>query len=84
MPIVYVLRSKKNGKKYVGFTEGSIEERLKQHRSGSTQWTRQNTPFDLVYQEVVADKSTALRRERFFKTGQGRRFIERVSEQIAL
>ena len=80
MYTVYVLKSQKNGKKYVGSTGEDIKERLTQHRSGSTQWTRQNGPFELIYREVVSDKVVALRREKFLKTDQGRRFITRISE----
>jgi putative endonuclease len=73
---IYVLKSLKNRKHYVGFTEKTIEERLAQHKSGSTQWTRQNGPFELVYQEEFQDKFAAQRRERFLKSGHGREFLK--------
>ena len=81
---VYVLKSQKNGKRYVGITGESLEVRLAQHRSGSTQWTRQNDPFEIIYQETFPDKVVAVRRERFLKTGQGRKAIEHLSKQVAL
>ena len=76
MPFVYVLRSKKNGKRYVGCTSKTVEERFKEHNSGNTRWTRQNGPFDLVYSEILPDLREARRRERFFKSGQGRKFLD--------
>ena len=75
---VYVLRSLRNGKRYVGFTKETVEERLRQHRSGSTQWTKQNGPFELVHTEEVDDKQTAQRRERFLKSGHGREILNRL------
>ena len=75
---VYVLVSLKNGKRYVGFTGETLEERLRQHKSGSSVWTKQNAPFNLIYSESFPDKLSAQRRERFFKTGQGRAFLNRV------
>ena len=72
---VYVLKSLKNGKRYVGLTSKSVEERLRQHRSGSTQWTRQNGPFQLVHAESFPDQTAARRREKFLKSGHGREFL---------
>ena len=76
MITVYVLKSLKNNKRYVGIPEKGIEERLRQHRSGSSVWTKQNGPFKLIYHETYLDKRSALRREQFLKSGQGRRFLD--------
>ena len=51
MHYVYVLRSSKNNKRYVGFTSKDPKVRLEEHMSGTNSWTRQNKPFQLVYQE---------------------------------
>ena len=75
---VYVLRSLKNGKRYVGFTAHGIEARLRQHKSGSSQWTKQNGPFELVHTEIFPDRLSAHRREKFLKSGHGREFLTRV------
>ncbi len=76
MFIVYVLKSQKNGKRYIGMTSKSINKRLDWHRWGLTSWTRQNRPFDLLYTEELQTKSDALKREQYLKTGQGRRTID--------
>ena len=73
---VYVLRSLRNGKRYVGVTRKGVEERLRQHRSGSSQWTRQNSPFVLLHVEDLVDLTQARRRERFMKSGQGRKWFD--------
>ena len=78
MYYVYVLRSLKNGKRYVGWTSEDPTVRLKQHRSGSTQWTKQNGPFELVYTEEHPDKALAIRRESVLKSGHGRQFLDVV------
>ena len=75
---VYVLKSLKNGRRYIGLTGQGLEERLKQHQSGSTQWTRQNGPFQLIYTEQFLDKRSAQNRERFLKSGHGREFLNRI------
>ena len=78
MYYVYVLRSLKNGKRYVGSTSKSVAIRLGQHRSGSTQWTRQNGPFEIVHVEEFSDKISARQRERSLKTGNGRAFLDKI------
>ncbi len=69
---VYVLRSLRNGKQYIGWTRKTVLERLRQHRSGSTRWTKQNGPFEVVYEEHYSDAAEARQRERYLKTGCGR------------
>ncbi len=63
MYYVYVLKSKKNNKRYVGFTAKEPEERLREHNAGSSTWTRKNKPFELMYSELFADKKSTLARE---------------------
>jgi len=73
---VYVLRSDKNNKRYVGFTSKSADERLHEHLTGTNQWTRQNGPFRLIHTELYQDKHSAIKRERFLKSGQGRKWLD--------
>ncbi|MBU0646103.1 GIY-YIG nuclease family protein [Patescibacteria group bacterium] len=73
---VYVLRSTTNNKRYVGFTSKPVNERLADHLSGSNPWTRRNGPFKIIYQELFEDKTTAIRREHFLKSGQGRKWLD--------
>ena len=72
---IYVLKSTKNGKRYVGYTKGSPETRLRQHNSGSNKWTKENGSFELVYTERYEDSGEARRRERFLKSGVGRKIL---------
>ena len=73
---VYVLQSLKNKKRYIGFTSKSIEQRMIWHEQGLTVWTRQKGPFVLRYSESYNTKDEAQGRERYFKTGQGRRTLQ--------
>ncbi len=65
MFIVYILKSIKNQKKYVGYTSKDIYTRLKEHNRGCNKWTRSNSPFEIIYTEKLSDKKKALDRERF-------------------
>ena len=73
---VYVLRSLKNRKRYVGSTRLKPEDRLQQHHYGSNSWTKQNGPFELIYSEKVLTFSEARKRETFLKSGIGRKFLD--------
>jgi len=73
---VYVLKSQRNGKRYTGYTGKDPLSRLKEHNLGSNKFTRQNSPFILVYTEEYSDKVSAIRREKFLKSGQGRKFLD--------
>ena len=78
MYVVYVLLSTRNGKRYVGCTSKLAAERLKEHNDGTNKFTRHNRPFRLLYQEWYRDKKVAFKRERFLKSGQGRRFLDSI------
>ncbi len=75
---VYVLESLRNGKRYVGSTAKAPEIRLREHNGGSNRWTRQNGPFKLVYYEECESKVEASRRERFLKSGAGRKIRDEL------
>ncbi len=72
MHYVYVLRSIKNNKRYLGYTSKSVLTRLAEHNSGTNRWTRQNGPFELVYLDEFASIEEARDVEKFLKSGQGR------------
>ena len=72
MHYVYVLRSEKTEKKYVGSTQLSPEIRTAEHNGGKVPWTRSHRPLKLIYFEQFKSKDIALKREHFFKTGKGR------------
>lgn len=75
MFFTYVLISKKDGRYYVGFTS-DINERLKSHNGGIVESTKNRRPFEVVYYEACLSKDNAVKREKYFKTGFGRRFLK--------
>lgn len=73
---VYVIRSEE-GFRYTGFTE-NIEKRLIEHNEKKLSlWTKRGTNWDLIYKEEFEDKTEALKREKWFKTGVGRDFLKK-------
>jgi len=73
---VYVLRSLRNGRHYVGFTSRPLEQRLEEHNRGHPKgWSSRNGPFEAVYQEKYDGESEARARERFLKSGRGREWL---------
>jgi len=75
MYYTYVLKSLKDGKLYIGFTK-NIERRFKEHQKGLVRITKNRKPFHLVYYEACLKKTNAIQREKYFKTGFGRRFLK--------
>jgi len=76
MYTVYVLKSLKNDKRYIGYTSKSAPDRLKEHNTGSNKFTKRNSPFRIYYREILNTKTKAIQRERFLKSGQGRKFLD--------
>jgi putative endonuclease len=67
---VYVLKDKASGRLYIGSTE-DMERRLTEH-------SRKRPPFNLVLQVNVPTKNEALRREKYLKSGNGRRSLKNL------
>ncbi|MBN1325867.1 GIY-YIG nuclease family protein [Candidatus Falkowbacteria bacterium] len=81
MYYVYVLKSLKNGKRYVGFTSKQLNARFKEHNAGSNKWTRENRPFINIYSEEYKTKTEAMKREKFLKSGQGRKILDSIIDK---
>ncbi|MCF8412089.1 MAG: GIY-YIG nuclease family protein [Melioribacteraceae bacterium] len=71
---VYVLCSKKDHKRYIGLTN-NLEKRLAQHNAGLVKPTKFRRPLELIYLEEFESRSSAAMREKFFKSGFGRDFL---------
>lgn len=71
----YVLQSSKDGKLYIGYTDNLLR-RCKEHNNGLVKATRSRTPLKLVYYEACLKKEKAIKREKYFKTGYGRKFLK--------
>jgi putative endonuclease len=71
---VYVLRSLKDSKFYVGYT-ANLQSRIAVHEEGKVLSTRARLPLELVYYEASRIESDALRREKYLKSTYGKRYI---------
>ena len=78
---VYILKSRKNGIFYIGYTR-NLRRRLKKHNSGKVFSTKQYIPYELIYFEGYLSRIDAISREKALKHhGQGfRRLKERLKE----
>jgi putative endonuclease len=75
---VYVLKSQKNGGRYTGFTRKTPSIRLEEHNRGINRWTCKNKPFDLIHFERFRSRKEALKKEKYFKSASGRRYLDKV------
>ncbi len=76
MYYAYVLKSEKNGRRYVGSTD-DLKRRLKEHNSGvGGMYTKNNRPFTLIYYEAYISYDLARKAERFYKSGIGREILK--------
>lgn len=73
---VYVIESKGEGELYIGYTS-DLKRRLEEHNRGESQYTKHKRPWKLIYYESCLNQQDAKRREKYFKTSQGRRLLKR-------
>jgi putative endonuclease len=71
----YVLWSGKLQKRYGGSSDDP-EGRWRQHNSGQSRFTRGGKPWTLIHKERYETKGEALERERFLKSGAGRKWLD--------
>ena len=67
---VYVLKSQKDEKLYIGLTS-DLRKRLAQHNNGKGKSTAYRTPFNLVYYEAYLSEKDALTGESQLKRFSG-------------
>lgn len=72
---VYVLQSQRDLLLYHGFTT-NLRKRIMDHNGGKTNSTSKRRPLKLIYCEFFINKSDAARREKYFKTSQGKRMLK--------
>ncbi|NMB82415.1 MAG: GIY-YIG nuclease family protein, partial [Ignavibacteria bacterium] len=52
---VYILRSDKDKKRYIGFTD-NLDRRISEHNSGRVVSTKNRRPLNLIYTEQFENK----------------------------
>ena len=74
---VYMLKSKSFEKTYVGCM-GNFDRRLLSHNAGKCISTKACRPWIVVKVEQFDSLSEARKRERYLKSGVGRRYLKRL------
>ena len=59
---------------YKGHCE-DLEKRLEQHNHGLTTSNKHKAPFKVVYFEVSETRDDAVKKEKYWKTAAGRRYL---------
>ena len=72
----YVLKSEKDTKLYIGWTE-NLRQRFTNHCNGLVVATRYRRPLSLIYYEACLRREDAIQREKKLKTGFGRAYLKR-------
>ena len=71
---VYVVHSIADNGFYIGYST-DLKKRLAQHKQGAAIATRHRGPWKLIYYEAYIEQADAKGRERYLKSGGGRRFL---------
>lgn len=80
----YILKSKKDGKLYTGSTN-DLRKRFNQHNTGRSTYTKNRGPYVLIYYEACLDEKDARSREKYLKSGMGKRYIKnRIKRFLSL
>lgn len=67
--------SKKNGGWYIGSTK-DMQKRILAHNAGTNRSTKHGAPWGIIYCEISLNKKDARSREKYLKSGQGRRYLK--------
>ena len=71
----YLLQSLRDGQWYTGYTD-DLRKRLRQHNQGEVWSTKSRKPFSLLYYEACHNEEDARQRERYLKSGMGKRYLK--------
>lgn len=77
MIFVYVIKSKVHKFRYVGISS-DIGRRLFEHNNGKNKSTKNYRPYDLILSEQYENYKVARAREKFLKSGQGRKVLDNI------
>jgi putative endonuclease len=77
MYFVYILRSEKDERLYIGYTD-DIGRRPEEHNEGKSLATKPFRPYKLIYYEAFLHIKDAKAREKYLKSGWGRRSIKKM------
>lgn len=70
MYYVYVIRSLKDNRNYIGYTN-DLSRRLQEHNRGKSKSVKYRGPFELIYYEEYTSRVEAIHREKQIKNYKG-------------
>jgi len=76
MYYVYILQSKKDNKYYIGST-ADLERRIREHQSGRVKSTKHKLSLELLCYEAYSDKLITQKREKYLKSSDGHKDINK-------
>ncbi len=74
---VYILRSESDPYRHYVRRSGDVEARLDWHNTGPSGHTLHHRPWRVIVSLEFPDEGTAIRFERYLKSGSGRAFAKR-------
>lgn len=77
MYFLYILKSRKDSKFYIGSTS-NLEDRILRHNQGREKSTKHRIPLELYYFEKFNTRSEAIKREYYIKSLKSSKFIEKL------
>lgn len=75
MYYVYVLVSEVDGHWYTG-SKPNLKRRVARHNNGEVASTKNRRPLKLIYYEACPSKEDSVARERYLKSGMGKRYLK--------
>jgi putative endonuclease len=72
---VYLLQSRKTKEWYIGSTK-DLQKRILRHNAGKNHSTRHGIPWKIIYCEISLNRRDARAREKYLKSGMGRRYLK--------
>ena len=76
MYYTYILESKKDKTRYIGFT-GDLKKRIKQHNNLDSRYTSTKAPYKLIWYCAFPNKQKAIDFERYLKSSSGYAFTKK-------
>ena len=70
----YVLQNN-NGRLYTGYTN-DLRKRFNEHNTKKSTYTKLRGPYQLIYYEACLNEEDARSREKYLKSGMGKRYLQ--------
>jgi len=74
MYYVYILKSEKDGRLYIGST-ADLKRRIQEHNSGKVVSTKNRMPLKILIYEAYITKAIGQKREKYLKSSDGHKDI---------